>query len=194
MIATKPWFSDSFAYPHTTLRSIFRSSLRGTGGRLLINNIRSLFFRRRNAWGSSLSCQFCRRNSISLPTLQETAHPTASLLEFLPEGPGTGFLQKKRVPGGLLSAPTEHLAKNRGGLFWLRPQAAFCKKEPPDSRLSKINNPYAKSHVSRDWTSFQKTPIRFRRSNVPIREYGSPHTGIILSLDTFHGPIDLMGP
>jgi len=31
---------------------------------------------------------------------------TASQLEFLPEGPGTDFLQKKRVPGGLLSAPS----------------------------------------------------------------------------------------
>jgi hypothetical protein len=28
-----------------------------------------------------------------------------AILEFLPEGPGTGFLHKKRVPGGLLSAP-----------------------------------------------------------------------------------------
>jgi hypothetical protein len=29
---------------------------------------------------------------------------TFEILEFLP-GPGTGFLHKKRVPGGLLSAP-----------------------------------------------------------------------------------------
>jgi hypothetical protein len=33
MIATKPWFSDRFAYPHPSLRSIFRSSLRGGRGR-----------------------------------------------------------------------------------------------------------------------------------------------------------------
>jgi hypothetical protein len=48
------------------------------------------------------------------------------ILEFLPEGPGTGFLHKKRVPGGLLSAPSDFFAKDPGGLFWLRAQAAFC--------------------------------------------------------------------
>jgi hypothetical protein len=39
----------------------------GSGEGVFINNIRSLFFRRRNARGSSLSCQFYERNSISLP-------------------------------------------------------------------------------------------------------------------------------
>ena len=38
--------------------------------------------------------------------LQDTADPAVNLLEFLPEGPGTDFLHKKRVPGGLLSAPS----------------------------------------------------------------------------------------
>ncbi|MGO9121267.1 MAG: hypothetical protein ACLQPD_27110 [Desulfomonilaceae bacterium] len=65
------------------------------------------------------------------PTLQDSAHPITSILEFLPEGPGTGFLHKKRVPGGLLSAPADSLAKDPSRPFWLRPQAAACKKEPP---------------------------------------------------------------
>ena len=64
------------------------------------------------------------------PTLLDSAHPTTNILEFLPEGPGTGFLHKKRVPGGLLSAPADSLAKDPSSPFWLRPQAAACKKEP----------------------------------------------------------------
>ena len=67
------------------------------------------------------------------PKLQDGAHAITSLLEFLPEGPGTGFLQKKRVPGGLLSAPPDGLAKDPGRLFRLRPLAAFCKKGLPGS-------------------------------------------------------------
>ncbi len=47
------------------------------------------------------------------------------------EGPGTGFLHKKRVPGGLLSAPTDPSAKDSSSLFWLRPEAAVCKKTLP---------------------------------------------------------------
>jgi len=33
MIAATLWFDGGFAHPHTSLRSIFRSSLRGAGGR-----------------------------------------------------------------------------------------------------------------------------------------------------------------
>ena len=38
------------------------------------------------------------------PTLQDSAHPTNSILEFLPEGPGIprDAGHKKRVPGGFL--------------------------------------------------------------------------------------------
>jgi hypothetical protein len=39
----------------------------GCGNRFFINNISFLFRQRRSVWGSSLSCQFCKGNSISLP-------------------------------------------------------------------------------------------------------------------------------
>ncbi len=101
------------------------------------------------------------------PTLQDSAHPITSILEFLPEGPGPlgveptcilrlsaldipglslmhyrrprrTFLQKKRVPGGLLNAPADSLAKDPSSPFWLRPQAEACKKEPLGS-LAELN-------------------------------------------------------
>ena len=45
------------------------------------------------------------KDKYSVPRIKRGLPPAS--LEFLPEGPGTGFLQKKRVPGGLLSAPLE---------------------------------------------------------------------------------------
>jgi hypothetical protein len=48
----------------------------------------------------------CEVRFSSLPHVGNPGYPTASHLEFLSEGPGTNFLHKKRVPGGLLSAPS----------------------------------------------------------------------------------------
>ena len=56
------------SYRHAVLPASHTGvSEEGSGEGVFINNIRSLFFRRRNARGSSLSCQFYERNSISLP-------------------------------------------------------------------------------------------------------------------------------
>ena len=88
------------------------------------------------------------------------------ILEFLPEGPGTGFLQKKRVPGGLLGAPDGPRQTNSTG----RDAGHHRKIRAAQIMHTPVLSVQPQDAISRAVDFFEKHNI----SQLPVIERGIP--------------------